>query len=202
MTNQLRHPSPGDRRRLMLVGLLSSIFGRAFAASRVVKVGNDEGFVDLDLPLIQFVRRSRGYRVAGRGTLDGKTIGLVVDVDGNWTEKPTEDSRITFYWGNVTLRSTGPDSDALAEELARLYGIPRSGLHMLTEVRAEAVGLASDPRLVESEAVKMKLFLHSEKEERYAEVFFNIDLRAQVMEIHEKDTGYRKNLIRALTERE
>jgi hypothetical protein len=93
------------------VGLLSSIFGRAFAAFRSVKVVKEEGFVDLDLPLTQFARRRARYRVAGRGTLDGKTIGLLIDVDEDWSEKPTEDGRITFYWGNVTLRSVGPDSD-------------------------------------------------------------------------------------------
>jgi hypothetical protein len=85
--------------------------------------------------------------------------------------------------------------------MAKLYGIKHAGLRMLSEVRAEAVGLASDPQSIESKAIQMKLFFNSENEERYAEVFFNVDRSAQVVEIHEKDPEYRSNLIRALTER-
>jgi hypothetical protein len=93
------------------------------------------------------------------------------------------------------------ESDALAMALSRLYGLPHAGLRMLPEIRTEAVGLASDPRLIESEPVKMKLFFHSENEDRYAEMFLNIDRRAQTVELHEKDPEYRKDLVRALTER-
>jgi hypothetical protein len=72
---------------------------------------------------------------------------------------------------------------------------------MLPEIRVEVVGLASDPRLIESKAIQMKLFFHSENEERYAEVFLNIDRPAQIAQLHEKDPDYRKNLVRALSER-
>jgi hypothetical protein len=187
-------------RKLFLVGIVASIFGRAYAAARKVKLVGEDGWVDLDLPLTEFKGDSNVYRLIAKGLLDGTSVGLRVEIDGHWNSKPTEDGAVTLYWGSVTLRSIGLESDALAVALSRLYGYPHAGLRMLPEIRAEAVGLASDPRLIESEPVKMKLFFHSENEERYAEVFLNIDRGAQIVELHEKDPEYRKNLIRALTE--
>jgi hypothetical protein len=183
------------------VGIIASIFGRASAAAREVKLVGEDGWVDLDLPLTEFKDRSNVYRLVAKGLLDGTSVGLRVEIDGHWNPKPTEHDAVTFYWGSVTLRSMGLESDALAMALSRLYGLPHAELRMLPEIRTEAVGLASDPRLIESEPVKMKLFFHSENEERYAEVFLNIDRRAQIVELHEKDPEYRKNLVRALTER-
>lgn len=49
--------------------------------ARDVKVIEDDGFVDLDLPLVQFAHRSNGHRVVTRGTLRGRTVALLVDVE-------------------------------------------------------------------------------------------------------------------------
>ena len=187
-------------RRAFQLGVIASIFGRASAAAREVKLVGGDGWVDLDLPLTEFNGRSNVYRLIAQGLLDRTSVGIGVDIDRHWSPKPTEHKAITFYWGSVTLRSIGPESDAFAMSLSRLYGIPNPALRMLPEIRAEAVGLASDPRLIESQPVKMKLFFHSESDQRYAEVFLNIDRRAQTVEFHEKDREYRKNLVRALTE--
>jgi hypothetical protein len=188
-------------RRLFQLGIIASIFGRASAAAREVKLVGEDGWVDLNLPVTEFTGRSNVYHLVARGLLDRKSVGLRVEIDGHWIPKPTEHESITFYWGFVTLRSIGHESDALVVALSRLYGIAHAGLQMLPEIKAEAVGLASDPRLIESEPVKMKLFFNSENDERYAEVFLNIDRRGQLVEFHEKDPEYRKNLIRAFTER-
>jgi hypothetical protein len=188
-------------RRLLLMGIIASLFWRASAAVREVKQVGEDGWVDLDLPLIDFRVRADAYRTVAKGLLDGTIVGIDVEIGSHWDPKPTEHEDVTFYWGSVTLRSIGPESDALVTALARLYGIPSTAPRMLPEIRAEAVGLASDPRLIESERVKMKLFFHSDNNDRYAEVFLNIDRRAQLVELHEKDQEYRKNLLRALTER-
>jgi hypothetical protein len=153
-------------RRLFQLGIIASIFGRASAAAREVKLVGEDGWVDLDLPLTEFKGRSNVYRLIARGLLDRTSVGIGVEIDGHWSPKPTEHEAVTLYWGFVTLRSIGLESDALAMALSRLYGIPHAGLRMLPEIRAEAVGLASDPRLIESEPVKMKLFFHSESDER------------------------------------
>ena len=70
-----------------------------------------------------------------------------------------------------------------------------------TEISAQAVGLADDPRRLLEAPVRMKLFFHSEIEGRYAEVFLNVDVPGRVVQFHEKDQEYRQNVVRALRER-
>lgn len=63
-----------------------------------------------------------------------------------------------------------------------------------------AVSLGTDPRTLPNIPAKLKLFFHSDIESRYAEVFLNIDLPERLVQFHEKDQEYRKNVIRVLIE--
>ena len=69
---------------------------------------------------------------------------------------------------------------------------------MPSRIDVDAVGLASDPRLVKSNPVKMKLFFNPDSESNYAEVFLNLDLNTKVLQFHEKDPEYREPLLRTL----
>jgi hypothetical protein len=51
------------------------------------------------------------------------------------------------------------------------------------------------PRL----ALASGLFFDSGPEDRYAELFINVDAKKRVLEFHEKDEDYRKPLLLALT---
>ncbi len=46
----------------------------------------------------------------------------------------------------------------------------------------------------------MKFFFNTDDEKRYAEVFVNLELDNAVVQLHEKDPGYRLPLLRSLTE--
>jgi hypothetical protein len=61
-----------------------------------------------------------------------------------------------------------------------------------------AISLGGDPRDLAKEPVKIKLFFESNEEDRYAELFTNIDLKARKLNINEKDEEYRSAIIRAL----
>ena len=62
-----------------------------------------------------------------------------------------------------------------------------------------AIALAGHPPAVAGEPVKIKLFFEADFDERYAEVYLNIDLTRSRVELHEKDPDYRRPLVRALT---
>lgn len=182
------------------MGILAGIFGRARAALREVKSVGEDGWVDLDLPLTEFSRETNRTVVLAKGLLNSQSVGFRADLGAKWDAKRTDDGAVTFYWGTATLRSIGRESDAFVNEYARLLGQPGTDRHMLPEIKALAVGLADDPRFIGEKATKMKLFFHSESEERYAEVFLNVDRPGAVVQLHEKDPDYRANLLRALTE--
>ena len=182
------------------MGIIASIFGRKASAQQQVHSIGEEGFVDLDLPLTTLSRRSSGeFDVSAQGIFDGRQIGFSVVLGAAWKPQPLDSADITMYWGTVTLRANDGASDAFVGVLAKLYRLP-SRPHMLAEVAAQAVGLGTDPRELMSSRAKMKLFFHSDIENRYAEVFLNIDRSAQVVQFHEKDMEYRTNVLRALTE--
>ena len=183
------------------MGILSSIFGRASAAVPQVRSVGEHGFVDLDLPLAEVSDKESGtVRFVTRGAFDNEMLGFAVDVHSEWKAQPLQGADAVFYWGAVTLRSIGPASDAFIRLVARLYGRRIGTPHMLAEIKAQAVGLNSDPRKIKSTPVHMKLFFHSDIEDRYAEVFLNVDAGSKVVQFHEKDEDYRVNVIRALTE--
>ena len=65
-------------------------------------------------------------------------------------------------------------------------------------IRFNAVALRGNPMNCLAEPVKMKLFFDSGSQDRYAEVYTNIDPSNQRAEIREKDLAYRKPLLAAL----
>jgi hypothetical protein len=184
-----------------LVGIVVSLLGWMGVTSGQVKSTGEEGFVDFDLPLSRFEANSSGHSVVSAGgRFEGEVIGFIVELGSEWKDRPVEGGDATFYWGTVTLRSSGQTSDAFVRAFARKVGHQGAVPPMLAEIQAEAVGLNSDPRMIRQQPVAMKLFFHSDNEERYAEVFLNIDLAGKVVQFHEKDPEYRAHLIRALTE--
>lgn len=183
------------------MGIIASIFGRKAAAQRQVRSVGEDGFVDLDLPLVALTRRESGeFDVSAQGIFDSRLVGFSLVLGSEWKAQPLDNADITTYWGAVTVRAINGASDAFVELLAKLYALPLSHHRMLSEVAAVAVGLGTDPRELMSAPAKMKLFFHSEVEDRYAEVFLNIDRAARVVQFHEKDEDYRGNVLRALTE--
>jgi hypothetical protein len=71
---------------------------------------------------------------------------------------------------------------------------------MLPAIRASVAGLEGDLAHVLAGVTMMKFFFFdSGPENRYAEVFINVDPNRRVLEFHEKDPEYRKPLLLALT---
>jgi hypothetical protein len=182
------------------MSILTSIFGSAKSTSQQVRSVGEEGFVDLDLPISSRNKGPSGsITFVARGIFSGQPIGFSIEVHPEWKDSPLEDASATFYWGRATVKSIGPPSDNFISALARLYGLPIPSRPMLPAIETQAVGLAVDPRGIETTRVPMKLFFHSEStEENYAEVFLNIDVSGGVVEFHEKDMEYRQPLLRAL----
>jgi len=80
--------------------------------------------------------------------------------------------------------------------LAQRYKLPSPATTMVSSVDASVVGLEGDPEHVLDGMTKMKFFFYnSGPDERYAEVFINVDAKNQVLQFHEKDPEYRKPLL-------
>ena len=187
---------------ILIVTIFSSIFGTVFGAEPPAgKLSAEEGFVDIDLPIARNrTGKDKVESIVAVGKIRGKNIGLAADIYPEWKkQKSSGESDIHFYWGKVVLRRLGKESDQFVEMLAGLYGVELKTARMATRIEAEAVGLNSDPSRILTEVVKMKLFLSSDSEDNYAEVFLNVDIPNKRLEFHEKDNDYRAPLVRNLT---
>ena len=73
---------------------------------------------------------------------------------------------------------------------------------MKPQIRFNAVSLEGNPLQADKGDLKIKLFFESngEDEENYAEVFTNIECGEELLEVREKDPGYRAPLVKAITD--
>jgi hypothetical protein len=167
----------------------------------LVQDDEEAGFIDLDLRLTRLdVRPDGTFLAEGRGRHNGRTLGFALELNAEWEATRVGDSDSFFYWGTGAVRSIGPESDSLLNTLAELYDLPVSKQSMRNETRVAVVGLVDDPRLLPNRPARMKLFFESEEADRYAEVYVNVIAAEHRIELHEKDPGYRKPLLRALAE--
>ena len=149
------------------MGFFSTLFGASSGAEPLDgKLSTADGFVDIDLPIVQAESKSPALvSVIARGKVQGAVVGLAVDLDSKWIKKPIENADASFYWGKARLRSIGPESDAFSKLLADLYQLPCGTSKMPSRIDVEAVGLANDPHRVTSNPTKMKLFFNSNSEQ-------------------------------------
>src|SRR5262245_6669631 len=150
---------------------------------------------------------SQVFRAAGRH--EGHTVGLQVVLGTTWKQVSLGSDLPNTFQGFVEFRSVGVESDNLLEIMDRLYGTGLRPPGMKASTIFTAICLEGDPRDPGLGVVKIKLFFESETEpkagpeaeeddERYAELFTNIDVRAGKLYVNEKDQDYRKPVILAL----
>jgi hypothetical protein len=163
------------------------------------RISNADGFVDIDLPIANIAQDSGLIRITARGELEGAAVGFeLVFPSGSTKRTGGKDS---FPIGSAQFRSIGTPSDNFVALLARQYKSRTRHLTMVPEVDASVVGLEGDPANILSGKTKMKFFFYdSGPESRYAEVFVNVDAKLRIVEFHEKDSGYRRPLLLALTQ--
>jgi hypothetical protein len=105
---------------------------------------------------------------------------------------------VVMYKGDVALRSVGPTSDALLQALAALYGAEARAGKMREETAFTGISMAGEPASLDKGPVKLKLFFEREAEDRYAELYLNIDAAKKELWLNEKDTDYRRAILSAL----
>ena len=160
--------------------------------------GTEEGFADLSFRVTELARRPDGrLSVVARALFDGGPVGLRVTLGGVWKPATLGDN-IPVHWGAVTYESTGEESDRLVRALVAVYGLSAKAERMKDSITFTALTLEGIPAQCPPEPLRMKLFFESEAQEKYAEVYTNIDPEARVLGIREKDPDYRTPLLAAV----
>lgn len=155
-----------------------------------------EGFVDIDLPITQVTQDAGLTRIVARGVIFGREVGFEVDFPARSTGPAGK-----IHFGEAQIRTLGGVSDNFVAFLDSRYKIPIASKKMVPAVTASVVALEGDPAHVLNGMTRMKFFFFdSGPEDRYAEVYINVDSGKRMLEFHEKDEDYRKALLLALTQ--
>lgn len=144
----------------------------------------DAGFVDIDLHIDAMDCDSwNACTVSASGMFRGQPVAIDATIRSQGGQ------------GRITYRSIGTASDVLAQALATLYKLPRSRATFASAVTADIVFLDANARAMSGKV----FFAASGPESDYAELYTNIDKQRRVLEIHEKDPEYRRNVLKALS---
>lgn len=163
-----------------------------------MKVLLEDGFTDLTLGLEDLARREDGTcTFQARAFYEGRMLAFGVKLWSEWEVQELDETG-PLYWGNVEISSVGAESDAFVKVLDDLYGTALRLANMRNTVSFKAVGLLNDPALVTANRIDMKLFFEHENDERYAEIYLNIDAPKASVELYEKDSDYRRAVMLAL----
>ncbi len=181
------------------------VFSRLFARKPVqlpeILSRSEEGFADLTFAIVGRAKDASGdWHFHGRATHSDIVVGFEVVLGSEWKERSIDlgdGEALPAYNGIVHYRSTGTESDQFVQILGQLYGVEEPQT-MKPQVSFAATSLGANPASVETEDLKIKLFFESEEEEKYAEVFTNVEFSSGFLEIREKDEEYRQPLVWAI----
>src|SRR5262249_8769813 len=125
--------------------------------------------------------------VRARGVHHGDSVGLEVVVGA-----------VDGQRRGVSYRSIGKDSDRFLRALAELYKVPERVSAMNGATFADTVVVSCVVATMQCHRSDIKVCLYADgQESKYAELYTNVDPVRRVLEIHEKDPDYRKNVIKA-----
>jgi hypothetical protein len=187
----------------LLVGSCSKPHLRDLAAKSPPEItadSEDGGYVDLVFAIRSHETLPDGSQaLRAYGVHQGREVGITVVLGPQWKKGslgpnvPLVTSR-----GTVTYHSLGGPSDTLLHVLDRLYETNLLPTTMRPDTTFTGISLGGDPGDLAHGPTKIKMFFESSIEDRYAELYTNIDLEKGVLQIHEKDPEYRAAIIHAL----
>lgn len=111
-----------------------------------------------------------------------------------------EVDKTRFYKEGFNIYSIGKISDNFIKALIELYKIDSQPLKMVDKIKSTVFVLGGEPKNFKVDFVKTKIFFDDTDEKGfYSEWYVNINLNNKILELKEKDSSYRENIIKILT---
>ena len=144
------------------------------------------------------------------GSVSGERVGFRFEValDGWHASRNHSPGDPNMHWGLIKLMSLGAETDELLGVYSKWFELPLLKREAVTTVECLAVALEDGFPDPTGRLIHYKLFFEDRTEgvdadgltspERYAELYFNIDLPRRRTYLKEKDTDYRLPLLKFL----
>lgn len=187
-------------RRVILASILAAIVSTSAAGAAMPgQITSEGGFVDVELPINSFqLDKDGAIQLSTSGIIDGRRIGFGLYIGPKWKVQKPDNVPITIHWGGAAIRSTGEESDAFLSLLAEKYGNGSSALRMGREVSVTTAMLEGAPASMDKKPLKMKVFFEHGGEDKYAEIFINVDMKKMKLEFRDKDPEYHPGILASL----
>ena len=169
---------------------------------REIIVDKETGFVDLTFEIVACNKHSidssrMEYDVWAKGLYAGKVIGFGLLLSA--TKRLFQPLKI-----GLGINSLGEESDNLLHALAALYGEAISKHARMKQYVPADFFVLSNPKnkkhCFDAMKIDLKMFFGNTGDNQYyCEHYLNVDLPNKVIEFHEKDEAYRRNIIKCFT---
>ncbi|MBE1441248.1 hypothetical protein [Paenibacillus sp. OAS669] len=170
---------------------------------RIINENTEEGFQDLEFSIVDYKRDEHSnHIIKALGICNNEVVGFEVVFKPDMLPGVVhgELDKNAFCPGGIQIRSIGMESDVFIEKLSGLYELANDKKEMKDTIILTSFALQGDPRAFANEYLKFKVFYDDQDElGLYSELYININLQTRILELNEKDTRYRGNLLKAFS---
>jgi hypothetical protein len=190
---------------ILIMGLFSSLFGCGDNKKMdLVEITSrtEEDFHDFVLTIVDSKLTANGeYEITAKGKNKQEIVGLKIKVRDNLKAgfAGSEVDNTAFESNGATFYTIGQESDNLIKGISSLYAFPTDN-KFTNKISFDIFSLNQEQADLSKGYYKFKLFFDPNDElGLYSELYLNINLPDNEVELKEKDPEYRENLIKAMT---
>jgi len=186
---------------LILMGFLNFIKGQNNL--KQIDISEESDFVDLQLTITKYWQDEHKNHICQvKGLWQKDTVGFEIafrsDLQLGIIDGEVDKTR--FYKQGINFYSVGALSNNFIKALTGLYKTDNKSLMMIEKVESTTFVLDGQPEKFDSDYIKTKIFFDDMDEKGfYSEWYVNVNLKNKILELKEKDSEYRENIINMLT---
>jgi len=183
------------------MGLFNFLYGQSNL--KQIDISDEPDFVDLQLTITKYWQDEFKNHICKVEGLWGKnTVGFEIafrpDMKSGMIDGEVDKTR--FYKEGINFYSIGKLSDNFIKALIGLYKTDNPTLKMKNRISSTTFLLGGEIENINQDYIKTKIFFDDPEEKGfYSEWYVNIDLKDKILDLREKDSEYRRNIINMLT---
>jgi hypothetical protein len=192
---------------ILIMGLFSSLFGcgddnRMNKDLIEINSRTEEDFHDFVFTIVDSKLTANGeYELTAKGKNKEEIVGLKIKIKNKLKAGfvGSEVDNTAFELNGATFYSIGLESDNLIRGISNLYAFPTDN-KFTNDISFDIFSLNQQQADLSKDYYKFKLFLDPNDElGLYSELYLNVNLPNNEIELREKDPEYRENLVKAMT---
>ena len=192
--------------KLIIIGFLSLLLGiKSNGQSNLIDIASksEEGFHDFVFNITdKQLDKDNSWILTAKGQYKNTIVGFKVviknEINPGIVNGKPEQSGMIKNAGQIL--SCGFESDHFIEVVSELYGFKTIKKFTENAISFDCFSLNTQKGDLAKGDYKFKLFLDSQNTNgMYSELFLNISIQTGLLELNEKDPGYRENIIKIMT---